>query len=140
MEAMKAVLLTIIIAGVVGLFFLGTFLFRWYMGPEMVRLEETYQYRVQVVRDETNYETIRMVEDTARAMISSWNSDRIRWLNYKDSDNERHQEWASAARMRANTTASTFNNFMLENNYVWAINIPEDLQERLPDCLSETVD
>lgn len=107
--------------------------------PDIRRAYNNWRHGVNVAHDETDYETLRSVENTARAMISSWNADRNRWLLYNESDDATQQEWASQARMRANNTASTFNNFILENNYIWRHGVPEDLRERLPDCLTETV-
>lgn len=86
---------------------------------------------VQVADDATNYETIKKVEDTCRAMIASYNSDRLTYEQYKDSDNEEKQSWAEQAKMRANKTASTYNNYILENEYIWKGNVPSDIRYRL---------
>lgn len=83
------------------------------------------------IDDATNYETIKKVEDTCRAMISSYESDRMTYEQYKDSDNEEKQSWAEQAKMRANKTASTYNNYILENSFVWSGNVPRDIRSRL---------
>lgn len=82
---------------------------------------------VQKADDSTNYETLKQVEDTCRAMISSYNSDKFTYEQYKDSDNEEKQSWAEQAKMRANKTASTYNNYILKNSYVWKNNVPADI-------------
>lgn len=87
---------------------------------------------VQKVDDATNYETRKEVEDTCRAMISSYEADRLAYEQYKDSDNEEKQSWAEQAKMRANRTASTYNNYILENSYVWSQNVPDDIKTELP--------
>ena len=84
-------------------------------------------HAVQVVDDNTNYETLKKVEDTCRAMISSYNADKMTYEQYKDSENEEKQAWAEQAKMRANKTASTYNNYILENTYVWEHNVPTDI-------------
>ena len=84
-------------------------------------------HAVQKVDDATRYETRKQVEDTCRAMISSYNSDKLTYEQYKDSDNEEKQSWAEQAKMRANKTASTYNNYILKNNYVWKGNVPADI-------------
>ena len=89
-------------------------------------------YQVQKVDDATNYETRKKVEDTCRAMIASYNADKLTYEQYKDSDNEEKQSWAEQAKMRANKTASTYNNYILENEYVWQGNVPNDINYRLP--------
>lgn len=86
---------------------------------------------VQKVDDATNYETRKKVEDTCRAMISSYEADRLTWEQHKDSDSEEKQGWAEQAKMRANKTAATYNNFVLENSYVWSGNVPDDIDEEL---------
>lgn len=86
---------------------------------------------VQKVDDATSYETRKEVEDTCRAMISSYEADRLTYEQYKDSDNEEKQSWAEQAKMRANRTAATYNNYILENSYVWSDNVPEDIKTEL---------
>lgn len=85
------------------------------------------QTAVQIVDDQTRYETLKKVEDTCRAMISSYESDVLIWNQYKDSENETERTWAAQAKMRANKTASSYNNYILQNNFVWKENIPEDI-------------
>lgn len=86
---------------------------------------------VQVVDDKTRYETLKKVEDTCRAMISSYESDVLTWKQYKDSESETERTWAAQAKMRANKTASSYNNYILQNNFVWKDNIPKDIRSAL---------
>lgn len=88
-------------------------------------------HEVQKVDDATNYKTLKKVEDTCRSMIASYNADKLTYEQYKDSDNEEKQAWAEQAKMRANKTASTYNNYILENEYVWKGNVPADIFYRL---------
>lgn len=39
--------------------------------------------------------------------------------------------WAAQAKMRANKTASSYNNYILQNNFVWKDNIPKDIRTTL---------
>lgn len=89
------------------------------------------EYVNRKIDDATNYETIKKVEDTCRAMIASYESDRLTYEQYKGSDNEEKQSWGEQAKMRANKTASTYNNYMLENSFVWEGNIPTDIAGKL---------
>lgn len=86
---------------------------------------------VQQADDATNYETRKQVEDTCRSMIASYEADRLTYEQYKDSEDSEERSWADQARMRANRTASTYNNYILENSYVWADNVPEDIDMEL---------
>lgn len=88
-------------------------------------------HKVQEADDLTRYETKKQVEDTCRAMISSYISDSLTYEQYKDSDDNEKQGWAEQARMRANKTAATYNEYILKNDYVWDGNIPSDIRGRL---------
>lgn len=88
-------------------------------------------YAVQKVDDATSYRAKKQVEDSCRSMIASYQSDKLTYEQYKNSDNAEKQGWAEQAKMRANKTASTYNNFILENSYVWSGNVPSDIQEIL---------
>lgn len=83
------------------------------------------------IDDATNYETKKKVEDTCRSMIASYNSDKLTYEQYKDSKSEEKQSWAEQAKMRANKTASSYNNYILENSFVWEDNIPDDIKTEL---------
>lgn len=88
-------------------------------------------YVGQKIDDSTRYETVKEVEDTCRTMISSYEADKLTWEQYKDSDNEEKQSWAEQAKMRANKTASIYNNYILKNSFVWDRNIPDDIRSEL---------
>lgn len=92
----------------------------------------TYFHAVQKADDSTRYETRRKVEDACRAMIASYTSDVMTYEQYKDRDSEEKQSWAEQARMRANKTAASYNEYILKNSYVWDGNIPQDIKESLP--------
>lgn len=89
-------------------------------------------YDIQKADDATNYNTLKQVEDTCRAMIASYEADKLTWQQYKDSESEEQRGWAAQAMMRANRTAATYNTYILENSFVWADNVPEDIDMQLP--------
>lgn len=88
-------------------------------------------HAVQKADDDTNYETIKKVEDTCRSMIASYNADKLTYEQYKDSEDQEKQSWAEQAKMRANKTASTYNNYVMKNNYIWKGNVPLDIYMEL---------
>ena len=88
-------------------------------------------HKVQEVDDLTRYKTKKQVEDTCRAMISSYTIDSLTYEQYKDSADDEKQGWAEQAKMRANKTAATYNEYILKNDYVWDGNIPSDIRGRL---------
>ncbi|WOO35756.1 hypothetical protein R2R35_18420 [Anaerocolumna sp. AGMB13020] len=91
----------------------------------------TYFFQVQKVDDITNYKTVKEVEDTCRAMISSYETDKLTYEQYKDSSNEEKQSWAEQAKMRANKTANSYNNYILKNSFIWEDNVPPDIKAEL---------
>lgn len=101
------------------------------VGPAVKALKNSYNYAVQKADDATNYKTLREVEDSCRAMIASYEADRLIFEQYKDSDNEEKQSWAEQAKMRANRTAAQYNEYVRKNSFVLADNVPNDIDERL---------
>lgn len=89
-------------------------------------------YAVQKTDDVTDYKTLKNVEDSCRAMISSYTSDKMIYDQYKNSTSKEKQSWSEQAKMRANQTAATYNEYMLRNSYVWMDNIPDDIKKELP--------
>ena len=94
-------------------------------------------YSVKKADDATNYETIKKVEDTCRSMMASYKSDKLTYEQYKDSDNEEKQSWAEQARMRANKTAASYNEYILKNTFVWSGNIPNDIKSELEYIIND---
>jgi hypothetical protein len=86
---------------------------------------------VQMVDDATNYKTLKKVEDTCRSMIASYTSDKMMYETYINSIDPEKVGWAEQAKIRANKTASTYNNYILRNKYVWKNNIPDDIRMEL---------
>lgn len=99
--------------------------------PSGRRTWNNWWHDVQTADDDTRYETRKKVEDTCRSMIASYNSDKLVYQQYKDSDNPEKQSWAEQAKMRANKTASTYNNYILKNNHVWKNDVPSDIYSTL---------
>ena len=119
----KSVLIAVVAALLCFIFILIT--------PTGRRLWNNWWHDVQTTDDETNYETKKQVENTCRSMIASYTSDKLVWEQYKDNEDKEKQSWAEQAKMRANKTASSYNNYILENNYVWKENVPKDIVNRL---------
>jgi hypothetical protein len=113
----------------VTLFIVGIFYFT--ITPSGVATWNNWFHKVQKADDATNYETLKKVEDTCRSMIASYESDKLTYEQYKDSDNEEKQSWAEQAKMRANKTATEYNNYILKNSYVWKDNVPADIYMKL---------
>ena len=90
-----------------------------------------FAFQVQKIDDATNYRTIKQVEDSCRAMISSYTADKLTYEQYKDSDSQEQQSWAAQAKMRANKTAASYNEYILKNSFIWQDNIPKDILQRL---------
>ena len=100
--------------------------------PTFRGMFNTYETKMQQVDDRTQYESRKRVEDEARSMIASYQADKIKYEQYKTSESEEQQGWAEQAKMRANQTAVTYNNFMLKNSFLFKDNIPYDIRYELP--------
>ncbi len=94
-------------------------------------LINSYDNMMKKVDDKTTYETRKKVEDTARASIASYKTDKATYEMYKDSSDKEKQSWAEQAKMRANKTANIFNEYVRKNSYVFEGNIPSDINYQL---------
>lgn len=117
------ILALIILAGLVVGGVLGGWFKTWFSNK--------VEYVDRKIQDRTSYDTMKKVEDTCRAMIASYKTDKATYEMYKESDNEEKQSWAEQAKMRANKTANTYNEYILKNSYVWEGNIPSDIDTKL---------
>lgn len=91
-----------------------------------------YRTVMKKVDDVTVYETRKQVEDSCRSMMASYTSDKLTYDQYKDSESKEKQGWAEQAKMRANKTAASYNEYVLKNSFVWEGNIPNDIKSSLP--------
>jgi hypothetical protein len=89
------------------------------------------QYAVQKVDDATRYSTRKKVEDSCRAMIASYTSDKLKYEQYITSASAEQRSWGEQAKLRANQTAATYNEYMLKNTFVFHGNIPADIRSEL---------
>lgn len=90
-----------------------------------------YRTTMKQVDDATVYETRKQVEDSCRSMMASYTSDKLTYEQYKDSESKEKQSWAEQAKMRANKTAASYNEYVLKNSFVWDGNIPADIKSSL---------
>lgn len=101
-------------------------------GPSLLRWRNEYNYTLHKIDDATSYSTRKTVEDSCRAMMASYTTDKLTYQQYKDSDSEEKRGWAEQAKMRANKTAASYNEYVLKNSYVWDGNVPKDIDTMLP--------
>ena len=86
-----------------------------------------YIHSLKKVDDVTTYKTRKDVEDTCRSMIASYTADKLTYEQYKDDPSTEKQGWGEQAKMRANRTAATYNEYILKNSYVFSGNVPVDI-------------
>lgn len=115
------IIILIIILSVIGVF--GGWFSTWFVNR--------VDYIDKKIEDKTSYETIKKVEDTCRSMIASYKTDKATYEQYKNNINTEKQSWAEQAKMRANKTANTYNEYILKNSFVFEGNIPTDIETRL---------
>ena len=115
------IIILIIILSVIGVF--GGWFNTWFTNK--------VDYVDRKIEDRTSYDTRKKVEDTCRSMIASYKTDKATYEMYKTSDNEEKQSWAEQAKMRANKTANTYNEYILKNRFVFEGNILQDIETKL---------
>ena len=81
---------------------------------------------------ENTYANKKTVEDTCRAYIASYKADKLAYDQYRNSTDEYYYNLAQSYKMRANSTATTYNEYFLKNSYVWKGNVPSDIVSELP--------
>lgn len=91
------------------------------------RVWNNYWHDVKKADENTNYESRKIVEDTCRAYIAQYKTDKQTYEQYIYSEDKEERSWAKQAQMRANKTANTYNEYFIKNNYIWKENIPDDL-------------
>lgn len=110
-----------IILGIIGILLIILLMFGFGFFTEKVN----YNYQKNI--DNVSYERLKRVEDTARAMIATYKSDKAIYEAYKNYD----KELAIQAKIRANKTAITYNEYILKNSFKWQGNIPSDIYNQL---------
>lgn len=84
-------------------------------------------YELEKQNDSQRYERRKQVENTARSMIASYESDKQTYLSMKDVN----KEVSLQAKIRANSTAISYNEYILKNSFLWADNVPSDIKSKL---------
>ena len=84
-------------------------------------------YELEKQNDSQRYERRKQVEDTARSMVASYESDKQTYLSMKDVN----KEISLQAKIRANSTAISYNEYILKNSFLWADNVPDDIKTKL---------
>ena len=126
----KNIIILAVVGGVALLSLIGTIIF-FNATPAGRKIWGSYENELQQADDDVSYETRKQVEDTCRSMISSYKTDKMTYETYKDSDDAVLKSSANQARIRANQTANTYNEYILKNSYVWKDNIPSDITMEL---------
>ena len=91
-----------------------------------------YVFMMERVDEETDYGNRKQVEDTARSMISNYEFAVGEYETYKvfcetaQYDKDRCQR-ALDSKTSANKTASTYNNYLLKNKFLFKGNMPADI-------------
>ena len=114
-------------------FFIVLGLLLWVFEPWNTVISNKHDALVQEADSATNWETLREVENSCRAMVSNYKADVLIYEQYINSTD--HKDWAEQARIRANKTAAQYNEYILKNNYVWKYGIPDDIEEEIEEIM-----
>jgi len=124
----NAILITLVVILVIAIIGVSIFFGATPLGRTIIK---KWKESLHKADDSSSYGTQKEVENTCRAMISSYNQDKLIYEQYKDSADKSQVELANNAKIRANNTASTYNNYILKNSYVWQDNVPSDIKMKL---------
>jgi len=122
------------ILGVLGIFallFVGGAVLFFTLTPVGHEIIGSYNSSIEKADTNSSFDTKKQVEDTARSMIASYKSDEATYNQYKNSSDKEKTNWGEEAKMRANKTAASYNEFLIKNSFVWKDNIPEDIYMNL---------
>ena len=98
----------------------------------MVTLAGCKERALTEVPDKVDRPAAAKVEFTCHGMKTLYLSCKVRYEQFKNAKSEDLREIAEQAKMRANATASAYNNYILKNSYVWGDNVPSDIRAELP--------
>ena len=110
-----------IIFGIIGILLIISLMFGFGFFTEKIN------YNYQKAVDNVSYEGLKKIENTARAMIATYKSDKLTYEAYKNTD----IELATQAKIRANRTAVAYNEYILKNSFQWQGNVPSDIYNQL---------
>lgn len=96
-----------------------------------LKAENKYEATLKDIDYNTNYDSVREIEETLRSFMASYEADKIIYETNKNATDKESIALANAARSRANRTAATYNQFYLKNSYIWEDNIPADIRSQL---------
>ena len=104
----------------------------WFvLTPEGIKEVNEYEAQLKDTDYNTDYDSVREIEETLRSYMASYEADRIIYETNKNNTDKESVALANAAKSRANRTAATYNQFYLKNSYIWKDNIPEDIKSEL---------
>jgi len=92
-----------------------------------VKANNEYEAGLKDTDYNTDYDSMRQIEETLRSYIASYEADKVIYETNCDLNTKESIALANAARSRANRTAATYNQFYLKNSYIWKDNIPADI-------------
>lgn len=104
----------------------------YFARPSIVAFTNKQDAKVIEAHNKTSAKVKKQVEDTARAHMATYTSDKLAWENSKNSKDPDKQYIAESYLTRMNTSAAIFNEYMRKNSHVWEGNIPSDIDIELP--------
>lgn len=104
----------------------------YFARPAIVAFTNKEDAKVIEAHNKTSAKVKKQVEDTARAHMATYTSDKLAYENIKNSKDPDDKYIARSYLTRMNTSASIFNEYMRKNSHVWEGNIPSDIDIELP--------
>ena len=99
--------------------------------PGIIRWGNEVKYETIKADDETSYRKRQQVENTCRAEIASYNAYVLQAEQYKGDTSEYGIQQRRNAVTMANSVATKYNLYILQNSFVWRDNVPDDIYREL---------
>lgn len=93
-----------------------------------------YVFKIEKIDQETDFGNRKMVEDTARALLTNYDAARTEYETYKSfigTGESKKEQRALDAKTSANMTVAKYNNYLTENNFIFKGNLPHDIPLKL---------
>jgi hypothetical protein len=106
-----------------------------YMIPTSRIWIKEYIFKIEYIDHQVDYDTRKMVEDTARATIVNYtnyvNTYNTYMVLYEQDQNINTYNYAIQAFTAANNQANIYNLYIQQNRFLWEGNLPPDIPETL---------
>ena len=119
---------------IIGLTILTLLIIGYSFVPSVRTAINEHRLKIKQVDEETSYKNRKSVEDSARALLTNYDSAKSEYETYKQfigTEDKAKEQRALDAQTSANMTVAKYNNYLTENQFVFKGNLPNDIPLKL---------